>query len=790
MIDYTKTPGREKLDRRNYKDYQKVISIITPSWNASEKIFTLANAILNQTFPYFEWLIIDDGSTKKDSLVRYRDLEKLDSRINVLHKKNEGPSLARDYGVKVSSKETKYVLFIDDDDLLDPTYLECAYFSMCMNPDASWCYSDVLNFGDMNTNWNRMFSTEQMKVENLLTCTALVKKEAFHEVGGFKLEGNGYYEDWVFWLKLLAKKRFPIHMSFYGFWYHRSLSSGEFHLANENHERNMEQIKEYAKKIKENVTPIEFPRSNYDWDEISRLPSSVVIPKFEKEKKKHILMIVPWMILGGADKFNIDFIKRIDKEKYRVTLVSTQPTEYLWRQQFEDVCEEVFDLSSFLDRQSFPAFIKYLIESREIDLILNTNSQYGYVMLPYIRANYPEIPIMDYIHMEEWYNRNGGYSRDSAAVGSITSKTLFCNQNSEQIMIDYFKRDPKSVGTVYIGVDTEKYDPEKFNKEELKEKYQIPNDKTIVTFIARIDVQKRPYLFMEIVEETLRKDSDFYFVVAGDGPHLKKIKSIASKKRIKNIKFLGSISKTEEIYAISDITLNCSIKEGLALTAYESLSMGVPVVSADVGGQKELISKEVGVIVPCIQKETDIYNFQYSYMEIENYVNGLFTIKNNLDTYKKNARKRILNQFDLQSMAKNMQKEMSSVMKQYKKDTSLTNHMDVTKELMNYYLLQDKGTYDWLVSEYNRVVYGKVDDSHNTKLQKLLWKYQNVAVKLHLPEESMLLYHFLQKFIVQLKNLIVAIFMIPYLILRFIIDFIILEGRRIVRIIKRKLVRK
>ena len=47
-----------------------------------------ANSIFSQTYPYFEWIIIDDGSTSKDSKRALDDLSKLDKRVKVLHKEN------------------------------------------------------------------------------------------------------------------------------------------------------------------------------------------------------------------------------------------------------------------------------------------------------------------------------------------------------------------------------------------------------------------------------------------------------------------------------------------------------------------------------------------------------------------------------------------------------------------------------------------------------------------------------------------------------------------------------
>ena len=132
--------------------------------------------------------------------------------------------------------------------------------------------------------------------------------------------------------------------------------------------------------------------------------------------------------------------------------------------------------------------------------------------------------------------------------------------------------------------------------------------------------------------------------------------------------FVGNIKRTEKIYAMSDLTVNTSIKEGLALTSYESLAMGVPVVSSNVGGQKELITEDVGVIVPCIQNETEIFDYNYSEEEILNYVVAIQKVINNLKFYKLNCRSRILKHFTQNSMIKNMEKEFMELVQNPNKE--------------------------------------------------------------------------------------------------------------------------
>ena len=72
---------------------------------------------------------------------------------------------------------------------------------------------------------------------------------------------------------------------------------------------------------------------------------------------------LPWFKVGGADKFNLDLISRLDKNKFDITIVTTENSDYVWRQKFEKYAE-VFDLTSFLHRQDWPAFIHYMIKSR------------------------------------------------------------------------------------------------------------------------------------------------------------------------------------------------------------------------------------------------------------------------------------------------------------------------------------------------------------------------------------------------------------------------------------------
>lgn len=521
-------------------------------------------------------------------------------------------------------------------------------------------------------------------------------------------------------------------MSYYGQWYRRK-ENGELKRAKENQKKSKEIIEKTASKVTKIVNAVQYPKQDYNYDLIPDTVDNIKLPKTKTSNKINILMFFPWMITGGADRFNLSLINGLDKEKYNVIVILTEPNKNVLRQEFEKHAI-VYDLTSFIDQKYWLAFVNYIIEKEDINVIFNSNSKFGYYVLPYLKARYSKLPIIDYIHMEEWYNRNGGYSRYSSMLDSIIDKTLVCNENSKNILQEHFGRREEDIKTVYVGVDEDEFDPAKYNKEKLLEKYSLDKNKHILSYICRISEQKRPILLLEIINKLKEVRKDFKVLVVGEGNLLSKMKAKAKELNLDDyIQFLGNIEQTEGIYKISDLTINCSIKEGIALTSYESLSMGVPIVSSNVGGQAELIDENTGILITCRQNEKDIYKEEYNQEEVNDFTNAIVEILNNLDKYKENCRKRILDNFTLKSMIKNMSKIIEDVYKEPSNEKinngeDLKNNINITKEFITINMMNDKIEYEWECKEYEKKVYGIAysKEGLNYKhelIKEQLWKF-------------------------------------------------------------------
>lgn len=105
------------------KHYVK-ISIIIPLYNMQQYIGRCLDSILEQTFPDFEVICVDDGSTDESRNICEQYGQK-DARIKVYHTVNQGVSQARNYGLSKVTGE--WFAFIDADDWVETDYLKVLY---------------------------------------------------------------------------------------------------------------------------------------------------------------------------------------------------------------------------------------------------------------------------------------------------------------------------------------------------------------------------------------------------------------------------------------------------------------------------------------------------------------------------------------------------------------------------------------------------------------------------------------------------------------------------------------
>ncbi len=668
-FDFSKEPGKNLLNRYNVDYTEKpLISVITPFYNAGKYFEQTFNCVMNQTFPYFEWIIVNDGSTNEEDIKMLEHFASLDERIRVFHKENGGISTARNYGIKNSNCEI--LITLDADDLIIPTYFEYLYWALLKNEKATWAYCGLVGFSAKEHLWSIPFSSNSEKKENILVVSSAIRKKELLVAGSYNELEKHYNEDWHLWLRFLAKGYRPVQLKdYYGFWY-RVSNSGVLAKVVNNEEisnRNKKIISEISRRVPNGILSIanagkrtkELPIPNKSsWDKTLKY----------KSKKTNVLMLLPWTVVGGADKFNLEIVSRMDKNKYEISIITTLlcALEDSWKQRFEQHVTDIFDLAQFLAVEDYAEFIHYFIKSRSIDVLFLSNSYYGYYLLPWLRREFPSLIIVDFYHSEASYWRCGGYGRTTTAVDSCIDMTYVGDDLLRNQKIAKKEKTADKIKAIYIGVDEKEFDIKNADGKALKTKLNIDEGRPVVLFLARISHEKRPLLMVEIALETKKKIPNVAFIVVGDGECLEDVKAKSEEYNLKDTVYIAGRQKSAiECYAATDVTLLCSLKEGLALTTYESLSMGKPMISADIGGQSCLIDDAVGRLVPLMQEESQVFETSYSKEEAKLYANAIYDVLKDKEKYNqmsKNCREKILASFTVDGMIKNLDSEFTKLL--------------------------------------------------------------------------------------------------------------------------------
>lgn len=153
-----------------------MVSVIIPAYNCAKYLKRCICSILNQSYNDIECIIVDDGSTDKETSQLCDAIKKEDKRVIVIHKLNEGAEKAREVGFNISNGH--YIMYVDADD-----YLENDIISKCVvNIEES--EADIVCFNYcMNEEGKSGFQIHEFEVLN--------QREALKEMLTMsKLDGN------------------------------------------------------------------------------------------------------------------------------------------------------------------------------------------------------------------------------------------------------------------------------------------------------------------------------------------------------------------------------------------------------------------------------------------------------------------------------------------------------------------------------------------------------------------------------------------------------------------------
>lgn len=185
------------------------VSVVMPNYNGAKFISQSIESVINQTYPDWELIIIDDFSSD-DSIEVIKSYEKIDVRIQ-LHKLNQNaghPSVVRNYGIYIASG--RFIAFLDSDDIWFPKKLEQQVNFMNEN-QIDFAYSGYQCITEDGKIIKRqIIPPASLSYTKLLKHCRIGCLTAIYDckkLGKFYFVPHAGQEDFIYWLEILKKSK-------------------------------------------------------------------------------------------------------------------------------------------------------------------------------------------------------------------------------------------------------------------------------------------------------------------------------------------------------------------------------------------------------------------------------------------------------------------------------------------------------------------------------------------------------------------------------------------------------
>ena len=359
-----------------------------------------------------------------------------------------------------------------------------------------------------------------------------------------------------------------------------------------------------------------------------------------------IINVISDMNIGGAGKCLIYFAKHFDKDKFDVSVIL--PKGSLLIDELKNTPMKIIEIDGLKDKSwDFKSLWKLItIFKKEKPDIVHTHASFTarvaarlFKNIKIVYTRHCAYPVSNRIKkgIGHYFYKymNEFYADKIIAVGNAAEENLLDGGIN-----------PEIIETFFNGVERVKEISDD-DKSKLKEKYKIKKDEKVIGIIARLEEVKGQDTFIEaakILTEEKKLKAKFFIIGKGnEEERLKqKVKDLGLSQ---NIIFTGFVKNVGEFLNILDVQVNCSFgTETSCLSLLEGMSIGVPAVATNYGGNPYLIKDgENGYIVP-IKSARDVAEAVHrilTFDDIRNHMieksKEIYEDKFTIDIYTKNV---------------------------------------------------------------------------------------------------------------------------------------------------------
>lgn len=395
-----------------------LLSVILPFYNtkpawADEAIRCLQNQPID-----LEIIIVNDSSTDKKSRQWLRHVQRnhrtFKTPVRVINVPHAGPAAARNIGV--AAAKGQLIACLDPDDLINPASLERLVVKLLLaENEVAFTYGAVEHFGAINATCRDAFDARRLLRENFLASFFVMWRDVYLGIGGMDTSFDGY-EDYDFWLRLIQFGFRGAYLDEVGLRYRRHFEGRMGKLAFAEDAR----FEVEHRKLRER-NPLLYgkecsPQSQYApvvaWDSqeasvydpqrrrrrrsLHRIP--MLADRYDPKAKPALVFAVPDMSNDILQSITF-LIMHVLRANYHVVVLADLATDKEAERQYAEASDEIFVFSRLADSAAeYRQLFDYIIVSRNIGLVFNSNSRPAYEASKHVRTHYPQVRQVDIVH--------------------------------------------------------------------------------------------------------------------------------------------------------------------------------------------------------------------------------------------------------------------------------------------------------------------------------------------------------------------------------------------------------
>src|SRR4051812_30444885 len=186
------------------------VTVVIPAFNAGRYIGEALASVQAQSASDVEVILIDDGST--DATIREAERFSSSLDLKIIRQANQGPSAARNVGIRLA--RGRHCAFLDADDIMLPELLEAQSKLLDSDPELGLVLTDVMTFDESGTvhvaRWagaepHADTVLDRLLLDNFVTTSAVMAPTRCLREAGLFSEDRRVAEDYELWLRIAAR---------------------------------------------------------------------------------------------------------------------------------------------------------------------------------------------------------------------------------------------------------------------------------------------------------------------------------------------------------------------------------------------------------------------------------------------------------------------------------------------------------------------------------------------------------------------------------------------------------